>query len=73
MAVIFLSFACCDAQAMSEHAEIQSHSMSCTVCVQVFPWSDSSTRAELCLNFHGVAESKCMFTVTVNLQPGEGK
>lgn len=38
-----------------------------------FPWSKSSTRAELHLSFHGVAENKCMFTVTVNLQTGEGK
>lgn len=38
-----------------------------------FPWSKSSTRAELRFNFHGVAENKCMFTVTVNLQTSEGK
>lgn len=37
-----------------------------------FPWSKSSARAGLHLNFHGAAENECMFTVTVNLQTGEG-
>lgn len=38
-----------------------------------FPWSKSSTRVEHRLYFHRVAENKCMFTVTVNLQTCEGK